>query len=50
MVTVEKDLTEDRLRPIIGTDGDDDRVHVDAKTGEVHIVPMRAIAVIPLVL
>ncbi len=27
---------EDRLRPIVGTDGGDDRVHVDAKTGEVH--------------
>jgi hypothetical protein len=33
---VEKDLTEDRLRPVIGTDGSDDYVHVDAKTGEVH--------------
>ncbi len=27
---------EDRLRPSIGTDGSDDCVHVDAKTGEVH--------------
>jgi hypothetical protein len=33
---VEKDLTEDPLRPIIGTDGGDDCVHVDAKTGKVH--------------
>jgi hypothetical protein len=33
---VEKDLMEDWLRPIIGTDGSDDPVHVDAKTGEVH--------------
>ena len=33
---VEKNLTEDWLRPIIGTDGGDDCVHVDAKTGEVH--------------
>jgi hypothetical protein len=33
---VEKDQTEDRLRLIIGTDSSDDRVHVDAKTGEVH--------------
>jgi hypothetical protein len=33
---VEKDLMEDRLRPGIGTDGGDDCVHVDAKTGEVH--------------
>ena len=33
---VEKDLTEDWLRPIIGKDGSDDCVHVDAKTGEVH--------------
>ncbi len=33
---VEKNLTEDQLRPIIGTDGSDDCVHVDAKTGEVH--------------
>ncbi len=32
---VEKDLTEDWLRPVVGTDGGDDRVHVDAKTGEV---------------
>jgi hypothetical protein len=28
-------LIEDQLRPIVGTDGGDDRVHVDAKTGEV---------------
>jgi hypothetical protein len=33
---VEKNLTEDWLRSIIGTDGSDDCVHVDAKTGEVH--------------
>ncbi len=33
---VEKNSTEDQQRPIIGTDGGDDRVHVDAKTGEVH--------------
>ncbi len=33
---VEKDLTEDQLRLIVGTDGGDDRVHVDAKTGEFH--------------
>jgi hypothetical protein len=33
---VEKDLTEDWLRPIVGTDGGDDPVHVNAKTGEVH--------------
>jgi hypothetical protein len=32
----EKNLTEDWLRPVIGTDGSDDCVHVDAKTGEVH--------------
>jgi hypothetical protein len=31
---VEKNLTEDWLRPVVGTDGSDDRVHVDAKTGE----------------
>jgi hypothetical protein len=44
---------EDWLRPIVGTDGGDDHVHVDAKTGEGHhglIVPMQAIAVFPLVL
>ena len=33
---VEKNLTEDRLRPIVGTNGSDDCIHVDAKTGEVH--------------
>jgi hypothetical protein len=33
---VEKDLTEDWLRLIAGTDGAYDNVHVDAKTGEVH--------------
>ncbi len=33
---VEKDLTEDRLRPVVGTDGGDDCVHVDAKTRDVH--------------
>ncbi len=27
---------EDQLRPVVGTDGSDDCVHVDAKTGEVH--------------
>ena len=27
---------EDWLRPVVGTDGGDDRIHVDAKTGEVH--------------
>jgi hypothetical protein len=27
---------EDWLRSIIGTDGGDDCIHVDAKTGEVH--------------
>ncbi len=32
---VEKDLTEDQLRPVVGTDGSDDCVYVDAKTGEV---------------
>jgi hypothetical protein len=33
---VEKNLTEDRLRPVIGSDGSDDCIHVDAKTKEVH--------------
>ena len=33
---VEKNLTEDLLRSVLGTDGDDDCIHVDAKTGEVH--------------
>ncbi len=33
---VEKDLMEDWLKFIIGTDGRDDCVHVDSKTGEVH--------------
>ncbi len=33
---VEKDLTKDQLRLIVGTNGGDDRVHVDAKTGGVH--------------
>ncbi len=33
---VEKDLMEDWLRLIVGTDGGDDCVHVDAKTGEVN--------------
>ncbi len=32
----EKNLREDWLRPIIGTDGGDDPIHVDTKTGEVH--------------
>ncbi len=27
---------EDQLRPVVGTDGSDDCVHVDAKPGEVH--------------
>ncbi len=27
---------EDWLRPVVGTDGSDDCVHGDAKTGEVH--------------
>jgi hypothetical protein len=27
---------EDWLRPVVGTDGGDDPVHVDAKTGEVN--------------
>jgi len=29
-------LMEDRLRSVVGTDGGDDCIHVDAKTGEVH--------------
>jgi hypothetical protein len=33
---VEKDSTEDCLRLTVGTDGSDDHIHVDAKTGEVH--------------
>jgi hypothetical protein len=33
---VEKVLMEDQLRLTIGTDGGNDRVCVDAKTGEVH--------------
>jgi hypothetical protein len=33
---VEKNLTEDWLRPVVGIDGSDDHIHVDAKTGEVH--------------
>jgi hypothetical protein len=33
---VEKYLMEDWLRLIIGADGVDDHVHVDAKTGGVH--------------
>ncbi len=33
---VEKNLMEDWLRPAIGTDGSDDHIRVDAKTGEVH--------------
>ncbi len=32
----EKNLMEDWLRPVIGKDGGDDHVHVDAKAGEVH--------------
>ncbi len=32
----EKNLTEDWLRPVVGTDGSDGCVHVDAKAGEVH--------------
>ncbi len=34
---VEKNLTVDWLRPVVGTDGGDDPVHVDAKAGEVHL-------------
>ncbi len=33
---IEKNLMEDWLRSVVGTDGSDDCVHVDAKTGEVH--------------
>ena len=33
---IEKNLMEDWLRPVVGTDGGDDCIHVDAKTGEVH--------------
>ncbi len=33
---VEKNFMEDWLRPVVGTDGGDDRVHVDAKAGEVY--------------
>ncbi len=33
---VEKNLMEDRLRPVIGTNGGDDCIHVDTKTGEVY--------------
>jgi hypothetical protein len=33
---VEKNSTEDWLRPVVRTDGGDDHIHVDAKTGEVH--------------
>jgi hypothetical protein len=33
---IEKNLTEDWLKPVIGTDGGDDCVRIDAKTGEVH--------------
>jgi hypothetical protein len=33
---VKKNLTEDRLRPVVGTDGWDDHIHVDAKAGEIH--------------
>jgi hypothetical protein len=33
---VEKNWTEDWLRPVVGTDGGDDCIHVDAMTGEVH--------------
>jgi hypothetical protein len=50
---VEKNLMEDWLSPVVGTDGSDDCIHVDAKTGDVNmdcIVPMQAIAVFPLVL
>jgi hypothetical protein len=32
---VEKNLTEGWLRPVVGTVGGDDPVHIDAKTGEV---------------
>ena len=50
---VEKDLMEDWLRPVVGTDGSDDCVHVDARLEKSTmdcIVPMQAIAVFPLVL
>jgi hypothetical protein len=50
---VENNLTEDWLRPVVGTDGGDDCIHVDAKTGEVHHglhSTDAAIAVFPLVL
>jgi hypothetical protein len=33
---VEKNSTEDCLRPVVGPDGSDDCIRVDAKTGEVH--------------
>jgi hypothetical protein len=33
---VEKNLTEDWLGSVIGTDGGDHCLHVNAKTGEVH--------------
>ncbi len=33
---VKRDLTDDRLRLIIGTDSSDNHVHFNAKTGEVH--------------
>ncbi len=50
---VENNLTEDWLRPVVGTDGSDDCVHVDARLENSTmdcIVPMQAIAVFPLVL
>jgi hypothetical protein len=33
---IEKNLMEDWLRSVVGTDGGDDHIHVDAKAGEVH--------------
>jgi hypothetical protein len=33
---VEKNLMENWMRSVVGTNGGDDRIHVDAKTGEVH--------------
>jgi hypothetical protein len=33
---VKKNLTEDQLRSVVGTDGGDNCIHVDSKTGEVH--------------
>jgi hypothetical protein len=48
---VEKNLTEDRPRPVVGTDGSDENLmqRLEKSTMDC-IVPMRAIAVFPLVL